>query len=107
MTGPKAVGNPGGAHHHSVYVLDVLGGESNEVYVGQTWHRPERRRQQHIDNPKTRGRVFKRPGRAVGGLRPDLLPELIDPMTREVAVAAEAYVAAVLRARGFVVHGGH
>lgn len=97
----------GAVHHHSVYVIEVLGGQVNEVYVGQTWHRPEHRRQQHIEAPRKRGRVFKRPGRRVGALRPDLLPPLIEPMTREVAAAAEQYVAAVLRSRGFVVHGGH
>lgn len=94
-------------HHHSVYVIDVLGGQPNEVYVGQTWHPPEVRRQQHIDAPKRRGRIFKKRGRSVGPLRDDLLPVLEQPMTREVAVAAEAYVAAILRARGYVVHGGH
>jgi hypothetical protein len=89
-----------------VYVIDVEGGPSDEVYVGQTWHSGERRRREHIDGVR-RGQVFKRKGREVGQLRPDLLPALEPLTSRELAVAAEAYVAAVLRAQGYTVHGGH
>jgi len=87
-------------------VLDVLGGGPDEVYVGQTWHDPAARREQHIAGPR-RAMIFRRSGRSVGPLRPDLLPRLEPLQTRKAALAAEAYVAAVLRDRGLKVHGGH
>lgn len=91
-----------GAYH--VYVLDVIGGTDNEVYVGQSAKTPEERRDEHINGPR-RGKVFKRPGRSVGALRPDLLPTLSPLRSRVASTAAEAYVAAVLRTEGFTVHG--
>ena len=94
------------AKEYCVYVLEVDGGDVDEYYVGQSWHPAEVRRQQHIDGVR-RGRIFKRRGRSVGRLRFDLVPPLEPLTTREAAEAAEAYVSAVLRAQGLVVHGGH
>ena len=95
-----------GEHEFHVYVLDVLGGAENEVYVGESWHTPEFRRQQHLDGPR-KGRVFRSRGKSVGALRPDLLPPLERLRSRRAARAAEAYVAALLRDNGFHVNGGH
>jgi predicted GIY-YIG superfamily endonuclease len=91
----------------NVYVLEILGGQPNEVYVGETWHDPSHRRQQHIDDDKKKARVFRKGDKEVGRLRPDLLPTLPPLRTREEARAAEAHVKAVLIDLGFHVHGGH
>ena len=91
-------------HRFSVYVIEVLGGHDKEVYVGQSWHAPSVRRQKHVDGPD-RGRIFARPGRSVGPLRPELLPRLGPLMTREAARAAEEDVKTLLRGQGYTVHG--
>ena len=90
----------------SVYVLEVIGLGPGQVYVGQSWFSPEHRRQQHIDGIKS-ARIFKRPGVAVGALRPDLIARLPRLESREAAETAEANVASHLRQRGLTVHGGH
>jgi hypothetical protein len=99
-------GGKSGSTYH-VYVLEVLGGAEKEVYVGQSWYEPEVRREQHI-NGRWKAKVFKKLGpAAVGPLLTDLLPELAPLRTKAAALAAEAYVAAVLRDAGYRVHGGH
>lgn len=92
---------------YSIYIVKVLGGAHNEVYVGQTWHDPEVRRDQHRMGLR-RARIFKRRGAdSVGPLLPELLPPLEPLRTKAAALAAEAYVAAILRSKQFRVHGGH
>lgn len=84
----------------------MLGLGPTEVYVGQSWHKPEKRREQHAAGVR-RGKVFKRPGVEVGSLRPDLVPPLPPLLTKEDALKAERKLAAALRRQGFKVHGGH
>lgn len=101
----EAVLPPPASEWH-VYVIEVIGLGTNEVYVGQSWHEPETRREQHAAGIR-RGKVFKRPGVEVGSLRPDLVPPLPLLLTREDALTAERQVAAALRRQGITVHGGH
>lgn len=97
---------PQGTYH--VYVGEVLDLDGRIIgsYVGQTAKTPEQRWAQHRDRVKA-ARVFKRPDRRPGDLRPDLLPPLPRLTTRAAAEAAERAVADLLRHAGHHVEGGH
>jgi hypothetical protein len=73
------------------------------IYVGESFHTPEDRLQQHLDGHKSSRHVRKY------GVR--LLPKLCEGIgpfaTRAEAVKAEADLAKRLRAEGYCVFGGH
>lgn len=91
--------------HHSVYVVylrNPKGDGRAGYYVGMTGLSPERRFENHKNGIKAAG-VVRRCGER-------LVPRLyahLNPMPYAEAVAAEARLAAELRARGFQVFGGH
>lgn len=85
-----------------VYVIQ-LDDDRNWVYVGQSYHSPEVRFQQHKNGIRA-SRIVRRHGRR---LRPDLHGRRPRYSSREEALRAEAALAAELRRRGFRVEGGH
>lgn len=95
-----------GAGHRFCYVFAVKGLGPNVYYVGESTYEPPVRWAQHRDGVRP-AKVLKRPGAAIGPLRPSLLPELPPLMGKEQGLAAEQWVATLLRHRGYVVHGGH
>jgi predicted GIY-YIG superfamily endonuclease len=106
----KRKGKPDGERaerrrHYSVYVVylhDPRGDGKAGYYVGMTGLPPEQRFSNHKAGVKAAG-VVKRCGER-------LVPRLyehLNPMTYEEAVEAEPRLAEELRARGFVVFGGH
>ncbi len=95
-----------GRRTYGVYVIE-LDGNSNHVYVGQTWYTPEERLQQHLTGLAIfhAARIFKR---GVGGaLRPDLYAHLPCFFRQSEAEALESSWALHLRQLGFRVEGGH
>jgi hypothetical protein len=97
ITGPRTYG---------VYVVE-LDGNSNHVYVGQTWYRPEERLAQHNTGFAAfhAARPFKAGKR--GKLRPDLYAHLARYKSQSAAEAMEARWALELRKAGYRVEGGH
>lgn len=93
-------------HRRSVYVIEVLGLGPNHVYVGESHHPPEVRRQKHAEGIMP-GQVFRRAGHRVGPLRQELLPSLPPLTTEQASREAEGRVAELLRRQGYTVHGGH
>lgn len=95
-----------GARDYGVYVIE-LDGNSNYVYVGQTWYAPEERLAQHNTGYAVfhAARPFKRGSR--GTLRPDLFAHLPRVKSQAQAEALEASTAMKLRKQGFRVEGGH
>lgn len=89
-----------------VYVIE-LDGNSNHVYVGQTWYMPEERLAQHNTGFTAfhSARIFKSGVRGV--LRPDLYENLTRVRTQKEAERLESSVAMKLRKLGFRVEGGH
>src|SRR5512147_2742310 len=90
---------------HSVYVVylrNPKGDGKAGFYVGMTGLSPEERFANHKAGHKA-ARIVKRCGER-------LVPRLyahLNPMTRDEAEAAEPRLANDLRARGFLVYGGH
>jgi hypothetical protein len=91
--------------HHNVYVVYLRnphGDGKAGYYVGMTGLTPEQRFDNHKRGVKA-ARIVTRCGER-------LVPKLyqhLNPMTFARAVAMEQQLAADLRARGFVVFGGH
>lgn len=97
-----------------VYVLELDASNiedpgSGYVYVGETAHTPETRMQQH------RGELLSKKGKSLSarsinvpiiGLRRDLAPSQIYFSSTQ-AKAAEKECAETLRAKGYLVEGGH
>jgi hypothetical protein len=90
-----------------VYVIE-LNGNSNYVYVGQTWYTPEERMQQHLTGYAVfhAAKPFKRRG-TTGRLRPDLYAHLPRFKTQAEAEVLESRWAMELRKAGYRVEGGH
>jgi hypothetical protein len=91
-------------HHHVyvVYLRNPRGDGRAGYYVGMTGLTPEERFENHKRGYKAAG-VVQRYGER-------LVPKLyahLNPMTYADAVAMEAQLADELRARGYVVFGGH
>jgi hypothetical protein len=95
-----------GRRTFGVYVIE-LDGNSNHVYVGQTWYHPDERLAQHNTGYAAfhAARPFKRGAR--GTLRPDLYQHIPRVPTQAEAEALEAATALALRKQGFRVEGGH
>jgi hypothetical protein len=95
-----------GRRTYGVYVIE-LDGNSNHVYVGQTWYMPEERLRQHLTGYAVfhAARPFKRG--AGGKLRPDLYEHLPRYATQQQAEDKEASWALELRKAGYRVEGGH
>ena len=91
-------------HHHVyvVYLRNPKGDGKAGYYVGMTGLTPEERFANHKNGIKAAG-IVKRCGER---LVPALYAHL-NPMSFEDAVAMEQQLAEELRARGFVVYGGH
>ncbi len=91
--------------HHSVYVVflrNPRGDGRAGYYVGMTGLTPEARFANHKAGKQAAG-IVKRCGAR-------LVPKLYDrlnPMTYRDAAAMEVKLAEDLRARGFLVYGGH
>ncbi len=91
--------------HHHVYVVflrDPQGDGRAGYYVGMTGLTPEERFARHKAGIQAAG-VVKRCGER-------LVPRLyahLNPMSYEDAMAMEPRLAEELRARGFLVYGGH
>jgi predicted GIY-YIG superfamily endonuclease len=91
--------------HYSVYVIELTDDPDVEpgktVYVGQTWHTPEKRFEQHKTGihagKHARGRCIK--------LRPELYAHL-NPLTESKSLEMERLVGDQLRNKGFTVYGG-
>ncbi len=90
-------------YDYVVYVLEI-DGNPNYVYVGQTSNTREHRMQQHLDHYKSAPSL--RHAETLT-LRPDLYEGLPIVDTQAKSEAQEAMVAANLKARGFIVEGGH
>ena len=92
---------------YHVYVIELSPQTKDDnrfcVYVGQSWHEPERRFLQHKEGIRA-ARVVRRSGLR---LRPDLVAGWGPYASREDSLAAEAELAAELRERGYRVFGGH
>ena len=99
-------GKPDTPPTHHCYVFDLHGLEPGAVYVGESWHSPQKRYRQHQDGENAAS-VLSKPGVSVGALRLELLPELPPLRSRSAARAAEQWCVAVLTHKGAVVHGGH
>jgi len=95
-----------GRRTFGVYVVE-LDGNSNHVYVGQTWYMPEERLAQHNTGFAAfhAARIFKSGAR--GALRPDLYTHLARVRTQDEAENMESSLAMQLRKLGFRVEGGH
>lgn len=91
---------------YGVYVIE-LDGNSNHVYVGQTWYAPEERLAQHNTGYAVfhAARPFKRGARGV--LRPDLYAHIPRVRLQGEAEKLEWSTALALRKAGFRVEGGH
>jgi predicted GIY-YIG superfamily endonuclease len=102
-TGGRARADP--RRHHSVYVVflrNPRGDGRAGYYVGMTGLNPEARFANHKAGKQAAG-IVKRCGER-------LVPKLyahLNPMTYRDAVGMEVKLAEDLRARGFVVYGGH
>jgi predicted GIY-YIG superfamily endonuclease len=102
---PPAARRERGRLHHSVYVVflrNPRGDGRAGYYVGMTGLTPEERFANHKAGKQSAG-VVKRCGER-------LVPKLyahLNPMTYRGALAMEAQLADELRARGFLVFGGH
>jgi hypothetical protein len=96
-----------GARTYRVYVIEI-NGDSNHVYVGQTWYEPEERLAQHLTGFAAfhAARPFKQRG-TTGRLRPDLYAHLPTSRSQPEAERLEAHWALQLRKAGFRVEGGH
>jgi hypothetical protein len=81
-----------GRRTFGVYVIE-LDGNSNHVYVGQTWYLPEERLVQH--------------NTGFAAFRPDLYEHIPRVRTQAEAEALESTTAMQLRKQGFRVEGGH
>ena len=94
------------ARSFGCYVIQ-LDGNSNHVYVGQTWYLPDERLAQHNTGFAAfhAARPFKRGAR--GTLRPDLYVHLPRVRTQAQAETMESALALQLRQLGFRVEGGH
>jgi predicted GIY-YIG superfamily endonuclease len=92
------------AHHHVyvVYLRNPRGDGKAGYYVGMTGLTPEERFANHKKGFKAAG-VVKRFGER---LVPALYAHL-NPMSYEDAVRMEQQLAEELRAKGYVVYGGH
>jgi hypothetical protein len=90
----------------SCYVFEIKGLDPDTFYVGQTTKTPTQRRREHREGIRT-ARVLRKPGVSVGPLRQNLLPTLPELHGEGAALAAEQWVATVLRHQGKVIHGGH
>jgi len=95
-----------GARDYGVYVIE-LDGNSNYVYVGQTWYAPDERLAQHNTGQAVfhAARPFKRGSRGV--LRPDLYAHISRVRSQAEAEKLEWRTAVELRKAGFRVEGGH
>jgi hypothetical protein len=102
----SAVRTVPGARSYGVYVVE-LDGNSNHVYVGQTWYAPEERLAQHNTGYAVfhAARPFKRGARGV--LRPDLYAHIPRVRSQAEAEKLEWSTALALRKAGFRVEGGH
>ena len=91
-------------HHHVyvVYLRNPRGDGRAGYYVGMTGLSPEQRFANHKRGYKAAGVVQRHGERLV----PKLYAHL-NPMSYADALAMEAQLADELRARGFVVFGGH
>jgi predicted GIY-YIG superfamily endonuclease len=91
-------------HHHVyvVYLRNPRGDGKAGYYVGMTGLTPEQRFANHKRGHKAAGVVERFGERLVPALYAHL-----NPMTYAEALAMEARLADELRARGFVVFGGH
>lgn len=90
--------------HYFVYVIELSAGEAFEVdqphvYVGQSWHLPECRFEQHKTGYKSSYEVRSRGVR----LRPDLYAGVNPVIGRTAAENAEREIAAGLKKAGFAV----
>jgi hypothetical protein len=89
--------------HYFVYVIELGGGDSSEartcVYVGQSWHLPECRFEQHKAGYKSSYEVRTRGIR----LRRDLYEGTNPVIGRTAAENAEREIAASLMRAGFTV----
>jgi hypothetical protein len=96
-----------GRRTYGCYVIEI-GGNSNHVYVGQTWYTPEERLQQHLTGYAVfhAAKPFKRGG-VSGRLRPDLYGHLPRYPNQSQSEAMESRLAMELRKAGFRVEGGH
>jgi hypothetical protein len=96
-----------GRRTYGLYVIEI-NGNSNHVYVGQTWYLPEERLAQHLTGYAVfhAARPFKRPG-TTGRLRPDLYSHLPRYGNQRDSEAMEAQLARELKYAGFRVEGGH
>ncbi|MDF2461060.1 MAG: hypothetical protein K0S68_463 [Candidatus Saccharibacteria bacterium] len=92
---------------YGVYVIEI-NGNSNHVYVGQSWYLPEERLQQHLTGYAVfhAAKPFKRRG-TTGRLRPDLYAHLPRYGSQAQAEAMESRWAMELRRAGYRVEGGH
>ncbi|GER23588.1 hypothetical protein NCCP1664_20830 [Zafaria cholistanensis] len=100
------------ARRYSVYVVEVLGlprSSKRPVYVGMTSKPIPVRLEEHaIEGHPLQGRVFRKAkGGRVGQLLAEETKSLPELRSQLAARTAEAWVAEVLRLRGFDVHGGH
>jgi predicted GIY-YIG superfamily endonuclease len=95
----------GNRKHHHVYVVYLRnpnGDGRAGYYVGMTGLTPEQRLENHKSGIKAAGIV-----RRFGERLVPKLYEHLNPMTYADALAMEAQLADELRARGFLVFGGH
>jgi predicted GIY-YIG superfamily endonuclease len=91
-------------HHHVyvVYLRNPRGDKKAGYYVGMTGLAPEERFANHKRGVKAAS-IVKRCGER-------LVPKLyahLNPMTYQEALQMEQQLAGELRARGYVVYGGH
>jgi predicted GIY-YIG superfamily endonuclease len=91
-------------HHHVyvVYLRNPRGDGRAGYYVGMTGLTPEERFENHKKGQKSAGIV-----RRCGERLVPKLYEHLNPMTFEDAVKMEGQLAEQLRARGYLVYGGH
>ena len=94
----------GGARECYVFEVDGLGAQ--DVYVGETTRSVASRFAQH-GRGHLAARILKRAGASPGELRPDLIGDLPQLVSKYQALAAEQWVATRLRYLDYTVHGGH
>jgi hypothetical protein len=96
-----------GRRTYGIYVIEI-NGNSNHVYVGQTWYEPEERLAQHLTGLAVfhAAKPFKRSG-VTGRLRPDLYSHIPRVKSQSEAERLESHTALQLRKAGFRVEGGH
>lgn len=103
----RAAVRPNAWYVYVIELADAVGARRNpgrpSVYVGQSFHRPEVRFQQHKDGYKS-SRIARR---FAMRLMPNLYAGLNPCSTRDQALKREKELAAKLERLGYTVYGGH